>query len=90
MCDIQHKVTLSINVTLHNDTLPLCRVSHFIHYNAERHYAECCCAECRYAVCRYTECCGAIQSDTFSTAMPSVIMLNVVVLNVAAPTLKPA
>jgi len=54
-------MTLSISVSQQDNALPLCRVSRFIYYYAECHYAElryaeCLYAECRYAECLYTEC----------------------------------
>ncbi len=46
---IKGYVTLSVNDTQHNNALPLCCMSRFIHYYAERHDAECRYAECRGA-----------------------------------------
>ncbi len=66
-------MTLSINA------LPLCCVSHFIHYCAEHHYAqfhyaehhhaECHYAVCCYAECHYGECLGAWIAGVFLSAI---------------------
>ncbi len=49
-CDTQH------NDAQHNNTLPLCYVSHLIYCYSESPNAECHYAQRRYAECRYGEC----------------------------------
>ncbi len=60
LCDTQHKRQSALQ---HYQLclVLLCRVSRFIHYNAEcryaeGHYVECRYAECLYGECRYAEC----------------------------------
>ncbi len=49
-------MTLSINDTQLNNSLSIWRVSRFIYWYAECHYAEFLYAECHYAECHFAEC----------------------------------
>ncbi len=71
------KMTLRINNTLHNNTLPLSsvslnEVSSFIYFYSERHYAE-----CRHAECCYSECCGAYIESSVEIKSMLMTLLHI-------------